>query len=329
MNVFECILNIFRWILQIECCFQGVGSGVTRSADHLSSESRLLVSFSFSPIKHCCLEYLFLVLNRMAPRKIGFEKSMTGLSIRKSVVKSREIDKRVLKEKAVNFLVENSVKVRNVQVSGRAVTSKSDSQAVESMSVNSTRQEESLAAESVEQQILRILGEISDDEEDSSWTLVQTRRFAADPRLNRSSGLYGGEKDKKVEWHSANFQFNGAEIDATKKSGFPREWRLIRMPSGELPSGQLFKNIFTVHPFQLADFETVWKSFSSSDVSSGITGYRPNDRQNRLPAGQLFKNIFTVHPFQLADFETVWKSFSSSEVSSGITGYRPNHRQNR
>jgi hypothetical protein len=334
LYVCECILNISRWILQLECCFQGVGTGyrgvgpgVTRSADHLSSKSRLLVTFSFLSIKHCCLEYLFSVLNRMAPRKTSFEKSMAEFIKRKSVVKSREVDKRVLKEKAVNFLAENSVKVRDVQVSARYVASKS--QAVESMSVDLTRQEELLAAESVEQQILRIIGEISDDEEviekhpltksnnkrfsrkvtapiqfmssecpekesvglgdevfdgkvDSSSTLVQKCQFSVDPRLNRSSGQkYGGGKDKNVEWHSADFQLNWAEIDATIKSGFPHEWRLIRMPSGELPSGALYENIFTVDPFQLNDFETVWNSFSSSEVSSRITDYRPNHRQGR------------------------------------------------
>ena len=297
-----------------------MGPGVTRSADHLSSKSRLLVTFSFLSLKHCCLEYLLLVFNRMAPRKTGFEKLMAEFRKRKSVAKSREVNKRVLK--AVNFFAENSDKVRDVKVSARVVTSKSDSQAVESMSVDLTRQEEYLAAESVEQQILRILGEISDEEEvtekhpltkssnekiqfmssecpeketvslgyevfdgqvDSSSTLVQKCQFSLDPRLNRSSGQkYGGGKDKNVEWHSADFQFNRAEIDATLKSGFPREWRLIRIiASGELPSGPLFKNYFKVNAFQLNDFETVWMSFPGSEVSSGITDYRPNHRQGR------------------------------------------------
>ena len=197
----------------------------------------------------------------------------------------------ITKEKAVNILTEKCVNVRDCRASGKGVVSKTDCQAVES--VDLIRQQESLDALSVDEQILRLIGEISDDENDSSF----------------SSEISDDESDSsfisKIRYPDVDifalcvrcrqkivdlFGDDDLQIDAALRPGFPRKWQLVGIDVaaqhrlheklGAGSSGKLFrclsqaKQLFSVDPFQLNDFETAWKSFDSSEVSGGISCYR-------------------------------------------------------
>ena len=81
---------------------------------------------------------------------------------------------------------------------------------------------------------------------------------------------------------SANFRAN------KKESGFPRDWRLTeidvdvqhrRREKMTGPSGELYKSLFSVDPFQLEDFDAEWESFVSREVSCAISDYRPEHCQ--------------------------------------------------
>ena len=178
--------------------------------------------------------------------------------------------------------------------SARIVTVKSESQGVESKSIDLAGQQKSLDELSVEEQILRVLGEISDDECDSSPILNRRTPVAAKRsalcRKRRFSELSGEASDVddlsstcvkgfSKPSDSANFRAN------KKESGFLREWRLTeidvdvqhrRREKMTGPSRELYKSLFSVDPFQLKDFDAVWESFVSREVSCGISDYRPS-----------------------------------------------------
>ena len=107
------------------------------------------------------------------------------------------------------------------------------------------------------QKFLELFGEASDDD-DLSSTYVKGFSKPSD---------------------SANFRAN------KKESGFLREWRLTeidvdvqhrRREKMTGPSRELYKSLFSVDPFQLKDFDAVWESFVSREVSCGISDYRPS-----------------------------------------------------
>jgi hypothetical protein len=330
---------------------KGVRPGATRFANHLSSKSRLLVTFWFFLIKDCCLDYLFLVFNRMAPRKTGFDRLMAEFRKRRSASKSREKVAKIAKEKAVNFLAVNSVKVRNVKVSARIVTSTSDSQAVEPMAVDLTRPAEFrkrksasksreivpkiakekavnfLAVNSVKVRDVkvsaRIVTSISDSQAVEPMAVDLTRQEELVVAKSEEDNIF-----RILGEISEDKESTDREIDATKKSGFPREWRLIRIASGELPSGELYKSLFSVDS-ELTDRRDP-RLNRSSRQKSGVVKDKNVERNSidfQINLARRDKSFFSVDPFQLNDFETVWESFLSSEVSSGISDYRSEHCQ--
>ena len=100
------------------------------------------------------------------------------------------------------------------------------------------------------QKFLELFGEASDDD-DLSSTYVKASSKPSDSAISRAN---------------------------KKESGFPREWRLTeidvdvqhrRREKMTGPSGELYKSLFSVDPFQLEDFDAEWESFVSREVSCG------------------------------------------------------------
>ena len=256
----------------------------------------------------------------MDSRKSGFDVFKAERRERNDVRKGREVAQGASKEQPI-ILSENSARI---------VTGKIDSQVVESKAVN---------CESIDEQIFRIIGEISDDECDSSPILNRKRPVAAKHRAlcrkRRFSELFGETSDDEGDLSSKFVKvsrktavragrakasvlrknrkqkflelFGEASDDddvsstyvkgsskpsdsaifrANKKeSGFPREWRLTeidvdvqhrRHEKMTGPSGELYKSFFSVDSFQLEEFDAIWESFVSREVSCGISDYRPS-----------------------------------------------------
>jgi hypothetical protein len=201
----------------------------------------------------------------MAPRTV-VGQIKAEFRKRKGVSKSRKGTKlNLTKEKVVNILTEKCVNVRDFRASGKSVLS----------------QEKPLNEFSVEEQVLRLIGEISDDECDSS-PISEIRYPDVD-----ISALSVRRRQKIIDL----FGDDDLEIDAALRPGFPRAWQLVgidveiqdRRPQklGAGSSGELFrclsqaKQLFSVDPSQLNDFESVWESFDPWEVSGGISCYRP------------------------------------------------------
>lgn len=224
----------------------------------------------------------------MAPTKTGLEQIKAEFRERKGVSKSWKGSKiNITKEKVVNILTENSINVRDLRASGKNVTSKSDCQAVESLDF--IRQEELLVAESVEEQVLRIIGEISDDEiSDDEVSDVSDSPFISQDRYP-DIDIYALSYHRRQKIIKL-FGDDDFEIDATRRSGFCGAWQLIgidvevqQLRRSNLGSSSeelqkcisKAKELFSVDQFQLKDFEKVWESFADEEVSGEISCYHP------------------------------------------------------
>ena len=224
----------------------------------------------------------------MAPSKTGLDQVKAEFRQRKGVGKSGKGGKvNLTKKKIVNILSENCVQVRDLRASGKE-TSQCDCQAVES--VNLVGQQESLGVVSVEEQILKILGEISDDESDSSFSSEDLSPDISKSRYRYPDIDFFALGDHRKQKIIELFGDDDLEIDATRRWGFPRAWQLTGIDvevqhrrSNNLGSFSeelleclnTAKQLFSVDPFQLSDFETVWNSFVDEEVSGEISCYRP------------------------------------------------------
>jgi hypothetical protein len=223
----------------------------------------------------------------MAPTKTGLEQIKAEFRERKGVSKSWKGSKiNITKEKVVNILTENSINVGDLRASGKNV-SKSDCQVVESLYL--ITQKELLVAESVEEQVLRIIGEISDDEfSDDEVSDVSDSPFISQDRYPDIDiyALSYRRRQKIIKL----FGDDDFEIDATRRSGFSRAWQLIgidvevqQLRRNNLSSSSeelqkcisKAKELFSVDKFQLKDFEKVWESFADEEVSGEISCYHP------------------------------------------------------
>ena len=151
---------------------------------------------------------------------------------------------------------------------------------------------------SVEEQILRVIEEISDDECDSSSILncrtpVSGKRSARS-RKRRFRELFDETSDDNDDLSSNKVKGYSKPTDSVdfraikRGSGFPTEGRMkeidvdIQHRRHEKltgPSGELYKSFFSVDPSQVKDFDAVWESFVSREVSCGIRDYRPEHCQ--------------------------------------------------
>jgi hypothetical protein len=219
----------------------------------------------------------------MAPTKTGLEQIKAEFRERKGVSKSWKGSKiNITKEKVVNILTENCINVRVLRASGKNVERKSDCQVV-------VGQKELLVAESVEEQVLRIIGEISDDEiSDDEVSDVSDSPFISQdryPDIDISALSY--RRQRKI---IKLFGDDDLEIDATRRSGFSGAWQLIgidvevqQLRRSNLGSSSeelqkclnKAKELYSVDPFQLKDFEKVWDSFVDGEANGEISRYRP------------------------------------------------------
>jgi hypothetical protein len=247
----------------------------------------------------------------MAPRTVAAQIK-AEFRKRKGVSKSRKGSKlNITKEKAVNILTEKCVNVRDCRASGKVVLS----------------QEKPLNELSVEEQIFRLIGEISDDEDDvtveSDSRRVDSKSFelarqekplnelSVEQQVLRLKGEISDDEcdsspiseirypDVDISALSVRrrqkiidlFGDDDVEIDAALRPGFPRTWQLVGI-----------------------------------DVE---VQHRPHQKSGAGSSGELFrclsqaKHLFSVDPLQLNDFENVWESFDPREVSGEISCYRP------
>jgi len=291
--------------------WSAVTKAITRCADHLSSNP--VVGKSFVLVYFGLL--FCLVFNRMAPRKTGIDMLVAESRERNYVSKGRRIAHSASKEP------ENSARI---------VTGKSGSQGVESNSVDLAREEKPLNELSIEEQILRLIGEISDEECDSSSisnrTIPVASKNSSVSRKRRFSELVGEtskdddnlpSKFVKVSRESA-VRVNGVKASAVKKN---RKERFLEL-FGEASDDDEFLSSNYVRgaskPKKESGVAREWRL-----IPIDVDARHRRHQKLTGPSGASYTSFFSVGPFQLKDFETEWGSFLGREVSGGISDYRP------
>ena len=213
--------------------------------------------------------------------------------------------------------------------SARIVAVKSESQGVESKSIDLAGQHKSLDELSVEEQILRVLGEISDDECDSSSIFKRKRPVAAKHRAlcrkRRFSELFGETSDDEGDLPSkfvkvsrkTAVRADRAKASAVRKN---RKQKFLEL-FGEASDDDDLSSTYVKASSKPSDsaiskankkesgFPREWR-LTEIDVD---VQHRRHEKMTG-PSGELYKSFFSVDPSQLKDFDAVWESFVSREV---------------